>query len=47
VPLDTVERDITRLERWHERRRAQNGSGSEPSGSGAGRPSAVSSSMRR
>ncbi len=26
VPLSTVERDITRLERWHARRRAQNGS---------------------
>lgn len=48
VPLTTVERDITRLGRWHERRRAQNGSGSGGSGpSEAGRLSAVSSSMRR
>lgn len=48
VPLSTVERDITRLERWHERRRAQNGPGSEASApSDAGRLSAVSSSMRR
>ena len=52
VPLGTVERDITRLERWHARRRAQNGSpdpvGSEgPAVSDAGRLSAVSSSIRR
>jgi len=48
VPLSTVERDITRLERWRERRSAQNGSGSEASGAPeAGRLSAVSSSMRR
>lgn len=54
VPLGTVERDITRLERWNERRRAQKGSpasgaaGAGASGaSDAGRLSAVSSSIRR
>ena len=50
VPLETVERDITRLERWRERRRArdQNGpAGPSWGGSEAGSPSAVSSSMRR
>lgn len=50
VPLGTVERDIMRLERWRERRRAQDQNGPavpSPGGSEAGRPSAVSSSMRR
>lgn len=51
VPLGTVERDIMRLERWRERRRSphQNGPAapSPVGGSEAGRPSAVSSSMRR
>lgn len=54
VPLGTVERDITRLERWHERRRAQKGSPASPASgssgdaaSDAGRLSAVSSSIRR
>ncbi len=43
VPLARIERDLARLERWTARRAAQKGAeGSSP----AGRPSAVSSSMR-
>jgi hypothetical protein len=49
VPLERIERDLARLERWTARRAAQKGAeGSSPAAprSPAGRPSAVSSSMR-
>ena len=43
IPLARIGRDLARLERWTARRAAQKGAeGSSP----AGRPSAVSSSMR-
>jgi len=52
VPLSRIERDLKRLERWQSRRRraAQNGGSAASAGGspgGAGRLSAVSSSIRR
>lgn len=46
VPLTTIERDLDRLARWRRRRDDQNGGAVDSGGSGPGRSSAVSSSMR-
>lgn len=48
VPLSTIERDLKRLEGWSARQEDQNGgAASGPASASGGRPSAVSSSIRR